>query len=51
MPYVNLEKTKCFYCDNDTRVKVVFVKTGLYVELCEEHLRDFANNLFKEEVG
>ena len=48
MPYVNLEKTDCFYCDNKARVKMVFVKTGLYVEVCEDHLLDFANNLIKE---
>ena len=45
MPYVNLEPARCMYCDNPARVKIVFVKTGLYVELCETHLRDFANNL------
>jgi len=48
MPYVNLRETTCFYCDNMARVKMIFVKTGLYIAVCEDHLRDFANNLFKK---
>ena len=50
MPYVNLKETNCFYCENKARVKMVLVKTGLYIEVCEDHLRDFANNLFKETL-
>jgi len=48
-PYVDLKPAQCMYCTSPARAKIVFVKTGLYVEVCEDHLKEFANNLVKEE--
>ena len=45
MPYVDLKQTSCFYCCKRAVVKVVFTRTGLYLELCAEHLKIIVNNL------
>lgn len=44
-PYVDLKPETCFYCEKPARAKIVFVPSGLYIVVCVEHMREFANNL------
>ena len=49
MPYVDIRPSKCFYCEKQCRVKMVFPRTGLYVEVCLDHLKEFVNNLYEDD--
>ena len=41
---------KCFFCDNEAFVEMKILTTGVFVQLCLEHLERYVRNVYEGKI-